>query len=69
MFLKYDPVTVTNAFMLMHSVQASSSPSGQTQTLELMNLSWMSYWDTNKTVTNIWLQLWLCPYSTPDSDF
>jgi hypothetical protein len=66
---KYDPVTVTNAFMLMHSVQASSSLSGHTRTLKLMNLSWMSYRNTTKDVTNIWLQLWLCPYSTPDSDF
>jgi hypothetical protein len=45
----------------MHSVQASSSPSGQTQTLELMNLSWMSYWDTTKAVTKMLVTGLFCP--------
>ncbi len=64
----YDATAMATVWMLRHSVQASSSPSGQTRTLELRNLSQVCYRGKTKAVTKCWLQSCLCPGSSHNSD-
>jgi hypothetical protein len=49
----YDPLAIATVRMLLHSVQASSNPNGQTQTFELQNLRQMCYQGKTKSVINI----------------
>ncbi len=47
----YDMVAMVTVGMLIHSVHASSKPSGKTRPLELRKLNQMCYRDTTKAAT------------------